>query len=229
MNKLPISTKVFNLKKLLLQAETSGWPISAEDIKHAFIFKNIEEVFDSTLTDKVLVAQSARAMEVTDSLRQIFDEWGQAEEAVSNLALYLTRLYPSLNGKPLLDVCIKSGVDHYQKVSLKMFNEDDINLPKQLQSFIVGLTRPIPELLGHSLFAEIGDDDWMAWPAMTVPIFDWIKLNNFQRLLLVPVSEISNEDALLIRIQVTHSIFSYQDLKRARLDWKQIIQQETFN
>lgn len=228
MNKLPHDLEIYDYRQLTEMAEEAGWPIKAQDLEHALIFNNIDSVF-SRFSDQLLMRESSAAMGVCDALDQILFEWPAAKEGALNLALYLTRIFPSNDGTPLLDVCIKSAVDNYTKITVKMFKEDGINLPRQMEAFIIGLTKPIPDVLSHTIYGELKEDEWAAWPALSEPIFDWVSRNKLKRILLMPNPNVSAEEALLARVQVTHTIFSYHILKQARLDWAQIIRTEIYN
>jgi len=228
MNKLPHDIVIYEYSQLIQMAEEAGWPIKAQDVEHALIFNNIDSVF-SRFSDQLLMREASVAMGVSEELEQILFEWPAAKEGTLNLALYLTRIFPSNDGTPLLDICIKSAVEHYTKMTKKMFDEGAINLPRQIQSFIVGLTRPIPEVLSHTIYGELNENEWFAWPALSEPVFDWVARHNLKRILLLPNPSVNSEDSLLARIQVTHTIFGYQTLKQAKLDWAQIIRTETYN
>lgn len=119
MNKLPGTTKTYDLKSIMDTATTNTWYIDPDDLSYAFKLSNFKEVIAES--PEKTVERSATKLGIKDDLEQIFFEWPFLVEPTQNLAAYFTLFFPSESGVPLFDVCLKSAVEMYTTAKEKSF------------------------------------------------------------------------------------------------------------
>ena len=227
MNKLPGTTKTYDLKSIMDTATTNTWYIDPDDLSYAFKLSNFKEVIAES--PEKTVERSATKLGIKDDLEQIFFEWPFLVEPTQNLAAYFTLFFPSESGVPLFDVCLKSAVEMYTTAKEKSFSEPDGEDHVVLvQAYVTGLSNNIHEILGHNIFGLVEDKGWECWRTLSSPVSKWLRSSDFQQLLIVPNTIISKEEALLSRVHLVHQIFSYHFLKTIKFDWEKIIKQQVF-
>lgn len=227
MNKLPGTTKTYDLKSIMDFSQSSTWFINPDDLSYAFRFSNFKDVISES-PDKT-VKRSAKKLGLEEELEQIFFEWPFLVEPTEKLADYLTLFYPSESGVPLFDVCLKSAIEMYNLAKEKSFTDPDSDDHVVLvQAYVTGLSNNIHEILGHNIFGMVEDKGWECWRTLSCPVSKWLKSSDFQQILIVPNTIISKEETQLSRVHLVHQIFSFHFLKTIKFDWEKIIKQQLF-
>lgn len=222
---------IFDFDLILRQLKENGRYVDESKFEYAYKIRNINHKSALFGDPDFVINQITERYGLTNKLSQILYEWPHLKEPLDNLAHYLTRIFPSNDGIPLLDLCIVEAISQYEKVTNKMHSEKEgLNLPLQVSAFIEGLSRNMGQILGHVMYGyDERVDEWVVMRPMAMPIYNWLDKYSFVELLIVPNPVYSDNDALLARVHVIHNIFPYWTLKGANLNWPEIFKNQRHN
>jgi len=234
MASTPQGLNTYSYASLFREAEAHGIKLTDEDLAHGFSIVDFSFFLEPHNTCDSILRQSIHHICLPEEVHQICFEWKKSEDeeefsdsniiwkALLNFTNYLTRLIPSINGEPLLDHCIDMAVRAYYEKTHEQHKERQYDPGAKLRSFILGLIQPVPEILHHQIFADM-NDDWKLWPPLSEPLYEWLQRFRPMKLLVIPISGISEVNSSLARIQVAHTIFPFKELSLAEIDWKSFL------
>lgn len=189
--------------------------------REGVLLVDTDEFARGFLTDRKILADSIRSIRKGPLARQAFFEFPNLECAAHNLAIYLTRSIPSLDGHPLLDVCLHSAFNEFAQAADLIFQYGIHDKSPKIRAFILGATQHIHEILLHKIYGQLTQEQWVMWQPLSEPLFDWICRHKFSKLLIMPDNNVPDHAKFLAQIEMVHSVFSFQDIAAAKIDWSE--------
>lgn len=142
--------------------------------------------------------------------KSIFFGWPNLEQASRNLARMISHLYPDQGGQGfLLDNALQAAFDAYEKVSGHAVLDTKL-MTCFLDTLIDTAAQGLAEWRTHGL---LDDSETVAWPAISMPIFEWVKRRRVERLVFTKRTDAGDAVEMhAIRMMLTSALLTLNDV-----------------